>query len=68
MHFFATDFCCRCYGWIHLQHTPIAVAFAGWIFFIVFKPKNSKKIPVGICDSYTRMLQMNPPYVVVNEI
>ena len=37
-------------------------------FFIVFKPKNSKKIPVGICDSYTRMLQMNPPYVVVNEI
>ena len=37
-------------------------------FFIVFKPKNSKKIPVGICDSYTRMLQMNPPYLVVNEI
>ena len=30
-------------------------------FFVNFKPKNDKKIPLGKCDSFTRMLQMNPP-------
>lgn len=48
-------------GGFHLQHTLIAVPFAFWKFFIVFKPK--KKIPIGKCDSYGRMLQMNPPYI-----
>lgn len=30
-------------------------------FFIVFKTKNNKKFLVCKCDSYTRMLRMNPP-------
>ena len=30
-------------------------------FFIVFKTQKRRKIPAGKCDSYTRMLQMNPP-------
>ena len=44
--------------------------FTHWIkticllgFFIGFKPKNDKKIPVDKCDSYTRLLQMNPPSI-----
>ena len=32
-------------------------------YLIVFKPKNNLKIPVGKCNGYTRMLQMNPAYV-----
>ena len=48
-------------GGLHLQHTLIAVPFTFWKFFIVIEPK--KKIPIGKCDSYGRMLQMNPPYI-----
>ena len=45
--------------WIHLQHTRIAVAFAhgNFLLFLI------KKIPAGQCDSYTRVLQMNPPKI-----
>ena len=32
-------------------------------YLIVFKAKNNLKIPVGKCDGYTRMLQMNSAYV-----
>ena len=32
-------------------------------FFIVFKAKNKKKFLVCKCDSYTRMLRMNPPLI-----
>ena len=45
-------------GWIHLQHTRIAVAFARWSFLLFIGIKTIK-IPAGKCDSYTRMLQMN---------
>ena len=38
-------------GWNDLQHTRIAVAFARWNFFIIFRRKNNLK-----CDSYTRIL------------
>ena len=37
-------------GWIHLQYAHIAVVFA-----------SKKKIPMGKCNSYICMLQMNPP-------
>ena len=43
-------------GWIHLQHTRKAVAFAhrSFLLFLGFEViKNS----AGKCDSYTRMLQ-----------
>ena len=35
------------FGWIHLKHTRIAVAFFRWNFLY----------------GYTRMLQMNPPFI-----
>ena len=34
-------------GWIHLQHTRIAVAFASWRFSIVFEPIKPIKDPTG---------------------
>ena len=37
-------------AWIHLQHARLAVTFAC-----------KKKIPMGKCNSYTWLLQMNPP-------
>ena len=49
-------------GWIHLQHTRVAVAFARWSF-LLFLGILTIKIPAGKCDSYTRMLQMNPPVI-----
>ena len=48
-------------GWIHLQHTRLAVAFARWNFFIIFRRKNNLK-----CDSYTRILEMNTPLISFN--
>ena len=40
------------------------------VFFIVFKLKNNEKFQLGKCDSYTHMLQMNPPidlYIGINQ-
>ena len=54
----ATDKCITILGWTHLQHTSIAVAFAPWSFLLFL---GLQKIPAGKRDSYTRMLQMNPP-------
>ena len=46
-------------GWIHLQNTPIALAFARWDFFYCFKAKKLKKKKKTLtdkkCDSYTRV-------------
>ena len=49
-------------GWIHLQHTRIAVAFAHWSF-LLFLGFEAVKNSAGKCDKnsagkcYTRMLQ-----------
>ena len=48
-------------GWVHLQHTRIAVVSARWSFLLFLSLKTIKKMPAGKCDSYTRMLQINPP-------
>ena len=56
----ATDKCITILGWTHLQHTSIAVAFSRWRF-LLFLGLKTTNIPAGKCDSYTRMLQMNPP-------
>ena len=48
------------HGWVHLQYTRIAVAFAHWIFLLFLSLKTITKIPAGKCNSYTRMLQINP--------
>ena len=29
---------------------------------------NNKKMPADKCDSYTRMLQMNPPKIIINRL
>ena len=50
-------------GGPHLQHTRIAVAFAHWNFLLLFRLKNNLKNPADKCESYTRMLQINPPHV-----
>ena len=47
-------------GWVHLQHTRIAVASARWSFLLFLSLKTIKNASRK-CDSYTRMLQMNPP-------
>ena len=53
-----TFFSLEYFGWIHFQHTRIAVAF-----FIVFKPiKKQQNIPTCKCDIYMRMLQINPSF------
>ena len=44
-------------GWIHLQHSCRICLLE---LFIVFKLKNKRPF-VGKYDSYTRMLQINPP-------
>ena len=46
-----------------MQHTRIAVSNFPAGIFHCFKPKDNKKIPADKCDSYTRMLQTNPPYI-----
>ena len=51
---------CYLFDRVHGFICNIAVAFACWNFFIVFKVKNKRPF-VGKYDSYTRMLQMNPP-------
>ena len=53
----------RYQGCIYLQNTRIAVGFAGWNFLLFLGLKTIKKVPKGKYDSYTRMLQMNPPQV-----
>ena len=49
-------------GWIHLQHTRIAVAFACWNFFlIVFRLINNKNFQQANATAIRVCLQINPP-------
>ena len=50
------------YGWIHLQHTRISIAFAR-LNFLLFLSFKKKKFSEQMRRVYRRMLQMNPPYV-----
>ena len=54
-------------GWIPLQLTRILshlpVRFFYWFYWL----KNNETFPTGKCDSYTRMLQMNPPFMLFKD-